>query len=218
MNEPSVDAEAGPNVTINQDGPYRVKGSVPLQNGQGEPIRTRQTYFLCRCGQSANKPFCDGTHSEAEFSGEETADRGPIEKRRVAYRREGITVYDDRSICSHAGVCTDDLPNVFRLGQEPWCELQAGEMEMIIDVVKRCPSGALSFSLGESGETVDEDKVPTISVSKDGPLEVFGRLELQSADASPYETRARYTLCRCGESKNKPYCDGTHWRIGFKHG
>ncbi|MFQ5913748.1 MAG: CDGSH iron-sulfur domain-containing protein [Nitrospinota bacterium] len=218
MDQPSPNPETQPQISISPNGPYVVEGSVPLQNARGGEIESRQTYALCRCGRSAEKPFCDGAHAKVGFSGENAAGRGPIEGRRVAYKGNGITVHDDRSICSHAGVCTDDLPSVFRMGQEPWCDPRAGEVEKIIDVVKRCPSGALSYGVGDSMETVEEEADPMISVSKDGPYEVVGRLELQPPDGSPYETRARYTLCRCGASKNKPYCDGTHWRIGFKDG
>jgi hypothetical protein len=107
---------------------------------------------------------------------------------------------------------------VFKHGQDPWVEPGAEDVQKVIDIVKRCPSGAICYTLGDSTETVEEEKEPGITIAKDGPLEVVGGVEVTSSDGSAYETRARITLCRCGGSKNKPYCDGTHWQIGFKHG
>lgn len=215
------DAEAGtePQIKVAPNGPYLVRGGVPLRTAGGESIETREVYALCRCGRSAKKPFCDGTHAKAGFSAEDTADRGPISARRVAYKGKEITVHDDRSICAHVGICTDELPNVFVHGGDPWCVPEAEEdVRKIIDIVKRCPSGAITYALGDSTEAVEEDEGPAITVLKDGPLAVAGRPRLQSADSDAYESRARYTLCRCGGSGNKPFCDGSHWSIGFQDG
>lgn len=219
MSSPGAATGKKKQVRIAPNGPYLVRGGIPLQSAGGEPIATGDSYALCRCGQSSEKPFCDGTHAKAGFSGEETADRRPVPDRCAAYRGKGITVFDDRSVCSHAGICTDNLANVFVHGGTPWIVPEAEEdVQKIIDIVRRCPSGALSYSLGESAETVEEEREPAITVSKDGPLGVVGRPELQGSDGFSYERRARYTLCRWGGSKNKPYCDGTHWHIGFQDG
>ena len=219
MNPPGADADTKPNIQVIANGPLRVNGPLPLTDAQGEPIEARDTYFLCRCGQSSKKPFCDGTHNPSGFAGEETADKGRIQDRWRVYKGKVITLYDDRSVCSHAGVCTDDLPHCYRQGQEPWIAPDAEEdIEKQIDIVRRCPSGAISYSLGSSDEIIEEEKAPGVSVTRDGPLAVAGRVELKSADDASYETRARIALCRCGGSKNKPYCDGAHWHIGFKDG
>ena len=209
---------SGPRITVSQNGPYMVSGRVPLKNAQGEALGSRERYLLCRCGGSANKPFCDGTHNRIGFDGTEVADRGPISHRRKAYQGNEITVYDDRSICSHSGVCTDNLAAVFRLAAEPFVHVSGASAKAIIEVIKRCPSGALSYGLGTSAEAVEEGRSPTITATKDGPLAVAGRVELVSEDGTTHETRARYTLCRCGGSKNKPYCDGSHWQLDFKDG
>ncbi len=135
------------------------------------------------------------------------------------YKGKSITIYDDRSVCSHDGACTDDLPHCYKQGQDPWIVPDAEEdIAKQIDIVRRCPSGAISYSLGDSDEIVEEDKDPAVTVTRDGPLAVVGRVELKSAEGASYETRSRVALCRCGGSKNKPYCDGTHWHIGFKDG
>jgi len=207
-----------PTITIRHDGPYRVEGGVPLENADGKPFEPKPAYSLCRCGHSANKPYCDATHKTVGFQGTETADRGVIADRRIAYRGDGITIYDDRSVCSHAGFCTAGLPSVFRARQKPWIDPAAASSEEIAAVVQKCPSGALSYALGESVEPVEEKRPPAIRVTRDGPYAVVGAVELTLSDGSSVEARSRYTLCRCGGSENKPFCDGTHSRIGFKNG
>ena len=191
---------------------------MPIKAAGGEEIEAGAACSLCRCGRSANKPFCDGMHAKIDFSGEEVADRGPIARRRVAYQGKGVTIYDDRSVCSHAGHCTDNLASVFKLDAEPWIDPEGAGREAIIEVVGSCPSGALSYAEGDSADPVEQEREPAITRSKDGPYWVVGGIELQSADGSTYERRARYALCRCGGSKNKPFCDGTHWHISFKDG
>jgi hypothetical protein len=84
--------------------------------------------------------------------------------------------------------------------------------------VGTCPSGALSYALEDSPHPVEEDRPSAVTVSKDGPYWVTGQISLEAADGSIYEVRSRFALCRCGGSKNKPFCDGTHWHIGFKDG
>ena len=117
------------------------------------------------------------------------------------------------------GICTDDLPSVFRHKESPFVDPVGEEdIQKAIDVIRRCPSGALCYSLGDSEEMVEEECDPGIQMERDGPYDVTGLVELKSSESVSYETRARYTLCRCGGSRNKPYCDGTHWHIGFRDG
>lgn len=205
-------------ITVTVNGPYEVNGSVPIRDSAGHPIEAEETYWMCRCGGSKSKPFCDGTHKKNGFMGEEVANRGPIASRRVAFRGNGVTIYDDRSICAHIGNCTDNLTAVFKLNTEPWVDPVGAEAGEIVSVVRTCPSGAVSYALGESEDPVEEERPAAITASKDGPYFVTGNISLQSEDGTGYEDRVRYTLCRCGGSKNKPFCDGTHWHIGFKAG
>jgi CDGSH-type Zn-finger protein len=209
-------AEQTEQISVTEDGPYMVEGRVEVKNAQGEVVSVEGKIFLCRCGGSHNKPFCDGTHAKKGFSGTEVADRGPIENRRDTYVGNGITIYDDRSICAHAGQCTDNLPSVWKLGTEPWIDPQGADAEQIADVVKLCPSGALTYAVDDDSKLIEEQLEPAIEASKDGPYRVSGGIHMTSSGGESYERRNRQTLCRCGESKNKPYCDGTHWYVEFK--
>ena len=201
-------------VRIAPNGPYLVRGGVPLQDAGGESLQAPQSYALCRCGGSSSKPFCDGTHARVGFDGAETADHGSIENRRSAYQGKDITIYDDRSLCSHAGVCTDNLAAVFKLGAEPWIDPSGAGAQAIKAVIDRCPSGALSYT-EDDGEPAEEAVGPAMTPLKDGPMQVSGMVRLRSSDGSAYDTRSRCTLCRCGGSSNKPFCDGSHWHVGF---
>ena len=199
-------------IEVRENGPYLVRNLERLLNSRGESIATRDVIALCRCGGSANRPFCDKTHASNGFSGENQSDGS--KDRRVAYVGKNVTVHDNRSICSHAGLCTDSLASVFRSKAKPWIDPDGAEASAVIEAVRRCPSGALSSSTGGVEER-DDSPEPIITVSKDGPYYVTGGIQLAGASWDAEGPRERYALCRCGGSRNKPFCDGTHWSIGF---
>ncbi len=203
--------KAKPSITPTVNGPYLVRGLQDLSNRKG-PLETKSTMALCRCGGSANKPFCDGTHAKIGFSSAKL--EGRTEDKRVSYEGEDITIHDNRGICAHAGRCTDALPSVFRLGQEPWIDPKAASRETIMATVRTCPSGALSYSV-DGVEYQGGEKEPAIFVSPNGPYVVTGGPEVIETVLGDGASSDRLTLCRCGGSKNKPFCDGTHWHIGF---
>lgn len=205
-----------PRITVTEHGPYMLEGGVEVRDARGETVSDGDKAFLCRCGHSSNKPFCDGTHNRIGFDGTETADAGPIAERRDAYEGEGVTIYDDRSVCAHIGECTDRTPSVWKLGEEPWIDPTGAGAEQIEATIRRCPSGALTYTEGGPGdEPVEESIGPAVKAAVDGPYMVRGGIPVVSASGAGYEARNRQTLCRCGRSKNKPFCDGTHWE-GFK--
>lgn len=202
-----------PVIECKPNGPYLVRNLEDLRNSHGDRIASSPVTALCRCGGSAKKPFCDGTHQKNGFSDAKLVD-GSADKLE-SYRGSKITIHDNRSICAHAGHCTEGLATVFKYQSEPWIDPDAGAIEQIIETIRSCPSGALSYSVdGVNGE--DAQREPSITVTKDGPYAVVGSIPLLEQSWGQGAARERYTLCRCGGSKNKPFCDGTHWSIGFK--
>lgn len=194
------------------NGPYLVKKLETLTNSKGAILETKEVLALCRCGCSTAKPFCTGTHKVVGFDSARLTD-GSLD-RREDYEGDGITIHDNRGICAHAGFCTDNLREVWRLRQEPWIEPRGAAVKEIAAVVRMCPSGALSYSTG-GVEHRDQERAPAILVSKNGPYFVTGGIELVGATWGEGASREHYALCRCGQSKNKPFCDGSHWAAEF---
>jgi len=214
--------QAGLGCTIQSElhGPYLVTNAETLRNWLGELLPTRPQMALCRCGESANKPFCDSTHARIGFTAQKDAKRVP--DRRDAYVGTAITVLDNRGICAHSGFCTDRLNSVFHVSEETFATPNGVRMDEIIRAVRACPSGALSYALGgiEIRDGVDPARPPAIEVSKDGPYRVTGNIPLKDGQGhdEPRTTGAsleHYSLCRCGHSQNKPFCSGMHWYVNF---
>jgi CDGSH-type Zn-finger protein len=215
-------------IVVTKDGPYRVEGGVPLlrtaivQTERGEPVAwdegpafetPGEVYELCRCGRSSTKPFCDSTHERIPFDGTETADRGPIAQRREAWEGEANHIlYDDLSLCTHAGFCRNVRTGVWEMVEE------ADDPEVRTEfaaMVKRCPSGRLAFAVLPDPEPVEPTFEPSVGVEPDASYWIRGVVPVVSEDETPYEVRNRQTLCRCGQSRNKPFCDGSHKQFGF---
>ncbi len=207
------DAEQRASIKAAENGPLLVKDLAVLTNSKGEKLETKTVTALCRCGQSANKPYCDGTHNKTGFTGENTADRS--RDKREDFTGKKIVVHDNRAICAHVGKCTDGLPGVWRMGQEPWIDPDGADVEAIISVIEQCPSGALSYTLVDDTAAAESVEGCSIEVSKDGPYYVQGPVGLADAPWGEGASKTRYALCRCGASKNKPFCDGSHWNIEF---
>ena len=202
-----------PTIELAKNGPLLVKGLEDLQNSEGKPLPSKKVMALCRCGGSETKPFCDGTHSDIGFSDEKLD--GRHSDKRDDYVGGGITIHDNRSVCSHAGACTKGLPHVWRMKTEPWIDPDGDGATEIIETIRQCPSGALSYTV-DGVFHQDEDRSPAIQVSKDAPYVVTGGVELLQVEWGEGASSEHYALCRCGKSKNKPFCDGTHWSAEFK--
>ena len=215
---------SNPSVEVKANGPYIVTGSIrlrgkePVVSEHGEPLTWKTgdvlddgpAYALCRCGGSANKPYCDGPHTRNGFDGTETASTDSYEQTAKSLGGENIEIIDDRKICVHAGFCGNRITNVWKMASKTGdSQVRAQAMAMI----ERCPSGALTYAV--SGEVIEPDFPTEIAVIPDGPLWVTGGVAVTRADGQPMETRNRVTLCRCGESANKPLCDGSHKEAGF---
>ncbi|HSR85552.1 MAG TPA: ferritin-like domain-containing protein [Streptosporangiaceae bacterium] len=209
-------------VQAEHNGPYLVTNVPTLLNYLGGASRPAPQLALCRCGASAIKPRCDGSHARTGFSDEKDPKRVP--DRRDTYPGQQLTIFDNRGICQHSGLCTDRLATVFRTSAEPFVAPSGGRMDEIVRAVRDCPSGALSFAIDgtEARDEVDwnDTRPPAIEVTKDGPYRITGAISLLTADGQPAaraegSSLEHYALCRCGHSQNKPYCSGMHWYVGF---
>ena len=168
---------------------------------------------LCRCGGSASKPYCDGTHRSNGFSDRNLAD--PAKNRRTSYAGKRITILDNRALCAHVGYCTDGLAKVFRHHDKPWIDPDGATAEEIIATIRKCPSGALSYAI-DGAEAPAQPRAPEVTPLPDGPYAVTGGVELVGVKLGEGASREHYTLCRCGASRNKPFCDGSHWEANFR--
>lgn len=200
-------------IDIMEDGPFIVKNLTSLKKSSGEEIACKDVIALCRCGASANKPFCDGTHKNIGYSGEREIDKPLMLEK--SYKGKKITIHDNRVICAHAANCVNNLGTVFSLNNRPWINADGDSVENIIKAIKNCPSGALSYTL-EDQHVRDNDDSPQVRICKNGPYHVMGTIHLNIEDDMQPPSREHYTLCRCGASKNKPYCDGSHHDAEFK--
>ncbi|MEM7347384.1 MAG: CDGSH iron-sulfur domain-containing protein [Chloroflexota bacterium] len=212
-------------IVVKPDGPYIVSGNVPLVrksqviSEHGEPLtwkkddvlETKETYALCRCGQSGNKPFCDGRHVAAGFDGTENAPTDTTADRKVIFEGNGIEVQRDNSLCMHSGFCGNRFTNIPKMMPDTSDSVIRGQ---VISMVERCPSGSYTYSIEPGGDSIEPDLPEVIAVTTEGPyagsLWVSGGIPVERADGEPFETRHRVTLCRCGLSENKPLCDGQH--------
>jgi CDGSH-type Zn-finger protein len=221
-------------IRVSKDGPYLVDGPLPLAqftigaNSRKESVRwekgrdfsTGAGYALCRCGHSARKPFCDGTHAKAGFDGRETASRKPYREQAKLIEGPVLSLTDAERLCAFARFC-DPNGQVWRLVYET--DRPAAKkhfQEQTCD----CPSGRLVAWDNVTGEAVEPKYEPSIGLIEDpveecsGPIWVRGGVQVVSEDGFHYERRNRVTLCRCGASRNKPFCDGSHAAIKFKDG
>ena len=224
--------KADPKIVVTKNGPYLVSGGVPLgveaiatdaagdSLGYDAPrsLEAGEKYALCRCGESKTKPFCDGTHAKIGFDGTETASKAPFEELATEITGPTLVLSDAESLCAFARFC-DVAGSVWTLTErsdDPAAAKQA------IDEAEKCPSGRLVI---RDATTVYEPVfAPSIELIEDtakkcsGPVWLRGGIPVFADDGTPYPVRNRQTLCRCGASKNKPFCDGAHADIGFQDG
>jgi len=225
-----MDPVPGVRITVTKNGPYFVDGPVPLTvetivgDEDGESIEWRAdtrladrgSCGLCRCGQSDNKPLCDGSHSEVGFDGTEVASREPYAERAEVVEGPRYDLADDRALCSDARFC-HRAGAVWHLILEDDDEAAA----LVRDECELCPSGRYVLMDKRTGEAIESVLTPSIAFVEDptanvsGPIWARGGIEVVSADGDAYEVRNRVTLCRCGQSENKPFCDGSHVDCGF---
>ena len=213
-------------ITVLEDGPYLVEGNVPVAEQHieidkaGQSIEWREgktfdhpvKFKLCRCGQSKNKPFCDGTHKEVGFDGTETASRDSYENLAGLTEGPALSLKDADSLCAFARFC-DPAGQVWGLVHETDKEEQRIQF---LHEAGHCPAGRLVAVDNESGADMEPRLEQSIGLVIDtrakvnGPLWIRGGIPIVAADGFEYEVRNRVALCRCGRSSNKPYCNGSH--------
>ncbi len=221
-------------IEVAADGPYAVYGAPALNVqtietdaagecrsfGEGRSFSTAaDPTHLCRCGSSRNRPYCDGSHRRAVWDPELTAPHEGILDHAARYGDETTTLLDNERYCVLARFC--------EVGEGIW-ELSehADEPEARRQVLREaelCPSGRLMAR--EKGGPVRELRyAPSLGLIEDpqmgvsGGLWVRGGIPVADSRGAFYEVRNRTVLCRCGQSHNKPYCDGTHVRVYWQDG
>ncbi len=212
-------------VKVTKNGPYRVTGGVPLaeQNicvdkddechgwEEGKKYPDQESYSLCRCGHSQNKPYCDGSHVKAKFEGTEEAGNTPYREQSREFQGPGIKLTDAKSYCARARFC-HRAGGAWKLITE---SDDPAVRQTLIEETLDCPSGRL-IAWDKDDQPIEPDFQPSIGLVNDtqakkkGPIWVRGGIPVESAEEKVYETRKQVTLCRCGKSANKPFCDGKH--------
>jgi len=221
--------DKSPGITVIKDGPYHVCGSVPLaemiimknEEGfssewrEGKKYPLQETYSLCRCRKAKTLPFCDGMHEKIGFDGTETADNKPYCDRAERIPGPALNLTDYVDICASARFCdrAGGIWNLTRHSDNPDAKSTA------ITEEGNCPSGRLVIWNKKTRDAIEPDFKPSIGLIEypdkagKGPLGIRGRIPVESADGKVYEIRNRVTLCRCGRSENKPFCDSSHLEL-----
>ncbi|HET9073502.1 MAG TPA: CDGSH iron-sulfur domain-containing protein [Solirubrobacteraceae bacterium] len=221
-------------IRIAPNGPYLVSGGLALSEqalglddagntwefvatGVEFPV-AGDSYALCRCGASANKPFCDGSHARVGFDGTETASRVAFAAAAEQIQGPRLDLADNPPLCAFARIC-DGHGRI-------WDTITSADDDATEAIVEHqgsaCPSGRLVVTPHGGDEPLEPAYDPSVVLLEDpqenasGPLWVRGGVTVVGADGTAYETRNRVTLCRCGQSANKPFCDGTHAHVGFR--
>lgn len=210
-------------ISVTANGPYLVS-DLPLDEAimvvdmwgaaadweKGKKIVTQKNYALCRCGHSKNKPFCTGTHNEIGFDGKETASKEKFSKNAEKLVGPKLKLLDNGPLCNHSGFCT--------VGEGVWDSVENAkdkkEIKKTVKQICHCPTGRLVVVDKKTNKELEPKFKKSISLIKEpegeGAIWVKGRVEIKSSDGKIYEKRNRVCLCRCGKSKNKPFCDGSH--------
>lgn len=129
------------------------------------------------------------------------------------YTNGEVTIVWKPRKCFHSTNCFRGLPGVFDAAKSPWINANGASTDKIIEQVKKCPSGALSYYMNE--ELSYATVIGTIEAVPDGPFQIHGKIKFTGKDGKT-TIKENVALCRCGGSHNKPYCDGTHLKIGFR--
>lgn len=230
-------SETAVSITVTDRGPYLVFGRPPLAmqfivpDAEGESWyfrrgavfpTDREPTALCRCGRSADKPYCDGTHLRTDWDPAVTSPQERMSAHATVTAGERITLHDNEKYCVFARFCHPG-GGVWSLTEK---DAQPGNRKLAVREASLCPSARLTAWDNRTGRPYEFRFEPSLGLIEDpalgvsGGLWVRGGIEIRREDGSAFEVRNRAVLCRCGRSANKPYCDGSHvsagWRDGLK--
>jgi len=177
----------------------------------GESLPIKKNTILCICGKSREQPFCDGVHKSVAFNSENTLKDEIIQR----YDGKDINIIFNRSICSGAGNCVRNFPKIYKNASENWIFPDKDSVEQVKKSIQSCPSGALSYEIDKKITLEKYDDIK-INIIKNGPLNVKGKVALQVDRWSTNANPEKFSLCRCGASQNKPFCDYTHASLKAK--
>lgn len=192
--------------------------NIPWKYAKGKTYSTaKEPTALCRCGRSKTHPYCDGAHRTCDWSPELTADNRPLLEEAEQYDGTTVRLYDNPDYCAHARIC---------LAKGGTWELteksdQPEARETAIHEIMHCPSGRLKVWDKHTGKFIETPLEPALGLIEDpqeqcsGPLWVKGGIPVNGPNGIKYEQRNRVTLCRCGASSNKPFCDCSHTAENF---
>ena len=220
-------------ITILHDGPYVVYGQPPLDQQfiipneegasweflEGAKYEMTEPTALCRCGESKNKPYCDGAHMKADWDPTLTASEEPLLKGAELFEGPEVSLTDNESYCVFARFC-DAKGRVWNLVSENGKEAR----DLTVREANMCPGGRLSAWDNKTQEPFEPKYDPSLALIEDpaikvsGGLWIRGGIPVQKENGETYEIRNRMVLCRCGQSSNKPFCDGTHASMKFRDG
>jgi CDGSH-type Zn-finger protein/uncharacterized Fe-S cluster protein YjdI len=137
---------------------------------------------------------------------------------RRTYETEAIRVHWDSSRCIHTGICLNRLPSVFDVRARPWVDLDGADADAVAETVSRCPTGALRYERLDDAEQEQPSRPTVVLPIEDGPLLIAGDLDVKTPEGHRITRENRLTLCRCGMSRNQPFCDNSHLRRNWESG
>ncbi|MEE9365023.1 MAG: (4Fe-4S)-binding protein [Cellulophaga sp.] len=140
-----------------------------------------------------------------------------MEKKEIIkeYKNGELTIAWKPQKCIHAAICVQELPKVYNATAKPWLTIENASTKELQEQIKKCPSGALSYTMMNEEETESVTTETKVNILLNGPLMVFGTLEITHKDGDIEIKEKATAFCRCGASENKPYCDGAHKKIEF---
>jgi CDGSH-type Zn-finger protein len=220
-------------IKIIKDGPYFVSGKVKLssekivEDSEGYLLKwekisdypKHETHSLCRCGETKNAPFCDGSHKRTSCNLAETADNASFKSKAEKIEGDELILSDVPELCASGHFCTR-AGGIWELTETRSADPKG--KKIAIDEAGNCPSGRLVIVDKKTNKEIEPDFKPSVSVVEDeiagvsGPLWVKGKIQIEGSDGTLYELRNRIALCRCGQSSNKPFCDSSHITSKFK--